>query len=90
MSLLRGDKKSFFVSYVTPHKSVTSRTLSRWIKCVLASAGVDTSIWDPHAVRAASSAHHSGARNLDLGQICRLADWSLRSGVFQKLYDRYV
>ena len=90
MSPLRGDQKSFFVSYVTPHKSVTSRTLSRWMKCVLTNAGVDTSLWDPHAVRAASSAHHSGVRNLDLGQICRLADWSLRSGVYKKFYVRYV
>jgi len=86
---IRGDDKFFFVSFVTPYKSVTSRTLARWLKTVLESASVDTSVWDPHALRSASSAHHRN-RNLDLGQICRLADWSLTSGVFKKFYDMYV
>ena len=90
MSQIRGDTRSFFVSYVTPHKSVTSKTLSGWIKSILTSAGVDTKLWDPHAVRSAASAHHSAARQLDLGQICRLADWSLSSGVYKKFYSRYV
>jgi len=86
---LRGDTKAFFVSFVTPFKSVTSRTLARWLKTVLEDASVDTSVWDPHALRSASSAHHK-SRNLDLGQICRLADWSTSSGVFKKFYDLYV
>ena len=86
---IRGDYKFFFVSFVTPYKSVTSRTLARWLKIVLESASVDTSVWDPHALRSASSAYHKN-RNLDLGQICRLADWSLTSGVFKKFYDMYV
>ena len=90
VSGIRGDSDSFFVSYVAPHKSVTSKTLSRWIKSILSSAGVDTQLWDPHAVRSAASAHQSAVRNLDLGQICRLADWSLSSGVYQKFYNRYV
>ena len=74
VSRIRGDSKSFFVSYVKPYRSVTSKTLSRWIKSVLTSAGVDNKLWDPHTVRSAASAHHSITRNLDLGQICHLAD----------------
>ena len=87
---IRGDSNSFFVSYVAPHKSVTSKTLSRWIRSTLSSAGVDTQLWDPHSVRSAASAHQSAVRQLDLGQICRLADWSLSSGVYKKFYNRYV
>ena len=85
-----GDAKSFFVSYVKPHKSVTSKTLSRWIKSVLTSAGISDKLWAPHTVRFAASSHHSNVRNLDLGQICHLADWSLTSGVYQKFYKRYM
>ena len=81
-----GDTKSFFVSYVKPHRSVTSKTLSRWIKTVLTSAGVDDKLWAPHAVRSASSSHHSTVKNLDLGQICRFTDWSMTSGVYLKFY----
>ena len=90
VAAIRGDFDTFFVSYVAPHKSVTSKTLSRWIKTILASAGVDTKLWDPHAVRSAASSHQTTVRHLDLGQICRLADWSLSSGVYQKFYCCYV
>ena len=31
VSVICGDSKSFFVSYMKPYRSVTSRTLSRWI-----------------------------------------------------------
>ena len=61
------DTKLFIVSYAKPHRSVRAQTLARWIKCVLTTAGVDRSIWAPHSVRAASSAHLSVAKNLDLG-----------------------
>ena len=69
-----GDKKTFFISYVKPHKSVTAKTLARWIKTVLTNASVDAKLWAPHSVRSASSTHLSSVKNLDLGQICKLAD----------------
>ena len=47
-------------------------------------------LWDPHAVRSAASSHHSTVRLLDLGRICRFADWSLSSGAYHKFYSRYV
>ena len=90
VSEIRGDKKTFFISYVKPHKSVTAKTLARWMKVVLTDAGVDPKLWAPHAVRAASSTHHSTVRDLDLGQICRLADWSMASSTYLKFYKRYV
>ena len=87
---LRGDNTSLFVSYLPPHKSVTSRTLARWIKEILSAAGVDTAVWGPQATRAASAAHMRTARNLSLAQLCKLADWSQVSGVFEKFYHRYL
>ena len=90
VSSIRGDAVSFFVSYNKPHKSVTARTLARWMKQILTMAGVNPDIWAPHSVRAAASTHHSVAKQLDLGQICRLTDWSMASGVFVKFYQHYV
>ena len=90
VSEIRGDKKTFFISYVKPHKSVTAKTLARWMKTVLTNSGVDPKLWAPHAVRAASSSHLSSVRDLDLGQICRLADWSMASSTYLKFYKRYV
>ena len=86
VSSIRGDNTAFFVSYVRPYKSVQSKTLARWMKAVLTNAGVDSTIWKPHAVRSASSTHHSIVRNLVLGQISQLADWSMASGTFLRLY----
>ena len=85
-----GDQKLFFVSFAKPHRSVTSRTLARWIKTVLSNAGVDAKLWAPHLVRSASSTHLSFVKNLDLGQICKLADCSIASNTYLKFYQRYV
>ena len=78
------------MSYQRPHKSVTSQTLARWMKTILTQAGVDPGVWKPHAVRSASSSHHNTTRQLDLEQICRLADWSMASSTYLKFYKRYV
>ena len=60
------------------------------MKTILTQAGVDPGVWKPHAVRSASSSHHSTTRQLDLEQICRLADWSMASTTYLKFYKRYV
>ena len=44
VSSIRQDQESFFVALVKPHASITSQTLARWMKCLLSSAGVDTSV----------------------------------------------
>ena len=44
VSNIRGNTKLFFVAYFKPHRTVTTRTLARWVKCVLTAAGVDPKI----------------------------------------------
>ena len=39
------------VSFVKPYKAVTSSTIGRWIKTVLASADIDTSAFSAHSTR---------------------------------------
>ena len=84
------DDLSLFVSWRRPHKSVSARTLSRWVTEVLAAAGVDTTAWAPHSGRAAALHHHHKTRNLTHMQICKLGDWSLTSGVYRKFYMKYL
>ena len=74
-----------FVSFVKPHKSVSSKTLARWMTTILALGGVDTSVYQQHSSRAASAALHRG-RGLTYRQLCVLADWSLCSNTFKKFY----
>ena len=87
-SKLLPDRHSFFISLKPPHKTVSSQTLSRWAADLLSAAGVDTKIFKAHSIRAAASNLH--ARSLSSIQICKLADWSTTSGVYQKFYLRYV
>ena len=60
-------------SYVRPHKPVTTDTLARWIKSVLRSSGIDTSVFKAHSVQSASSSH-AYARGVPIADILRAAD----------------
>ena len=44
-----------FLSYILPHKSVSSSTSARWIKSLMQLAGVDTTIPSAHSVRGAAT-----------------------------------
>ena len=87
---LRSDNISFFVRFTRPHHSVTSKTLSRWVREVLGKAGVNTAIWDPHSIRSASSAHLRASSNVDAISLCKRADWSLTSGTYERFYKKFI
>ena len=43
------------LSYVKPYGPVSSDTISRWVKFVLQSSGIDVNIFKPHSTRSAST-----------------------------------
>ena len=88
-NLRPSSSSTIFVSYVRPHKSVSSKTLSRWMTAILTLGGVDTSVFQQHSARAAAAALHR-SRGLTVRQLCVLADWSLCSNTFRKFYERYI
>ena len=88
VSALNGDRVSFFVSYVKPHNCVSPKSLSRWIVTLLSSAGVDTSAFKAHSTRSAAGVLLQ--KSLSYVDICKLADWSTKSGVFETFYLRYL
>uniref|UniRef100_A0A8W8NGD0 Uncharacterized protein n=1 Tax=Magallana gigas TaxID=29159 RepID=A0A8W8NGD0_MAGGI len=47
-------------SYVQPHKEVSRDTIARWIRTVMCAAGVDTTFFKAHSVRAASVSKAKG------------------------------
>ena len=49
------DSHSLFISYVKPHKPVTSRRIAHWIKDLLTEAGVNTAVFKAYSVRGAST-----------------------------------
>ena len=73
-----------FISYVKPHKHVSTDTLARWIKSILKVSGIDTSVFKAHSVRSASTSH-AYARGIPIAEILRTADWS-NEKTFRKYY----
>lgn len=80
---------SLFISFKKPHSTVSTQTLSRWIKSTLKDSGIDTNIFSAHSTRHASTsqAHNQGV-NIDL--IRKTAGWSGTSNIFSKFYHREI
>ena len=71
-----GEQKShLFLSFASPHHAIKTCTIARWLKIVMADAGVDLSKFKAHSTRAAavSKVPLSG---LSVMEIAKLGDWS--------------
>lgn len=77
--------QQLLVSYVS-YKTVSTKTVARWLKEVLQNSGIDTGIFKAHSFRgaAASAAFHRGC---SLQQILKTGDWSSVKN-FKKYYLR--
>ena len=85
---LRGDESKLFISFIKPHKAVTSSTIARWLRTILELSGIDSSIFGAHSTRSASTS--AAARGgVTLEDILKAANWSSES-VFQKFYHKKV
>ena len=73
-----------FLSYIKPHKPVTSQRLANWLKEILGKAGIDTSVFKAHSVRGASSTAAS-VKGVLIEDILRTTDWSTDS-TFRRFY----
>ena len=75
-----------FLSYVRPHKPVSSQQIAHWIKDILQLAGVDTAVFSAHSVRGASTSA-ALSKGIHLADILGMADWS-RDSTFKRFYYR--
>ena len=82
----RGTEYSYrlFLSFIGPFQAITSSTIARWLKSLLESTGINTSVFNAHSVHGASS---TAAANLGIttNDILKAADWSSES-IFQRFY----
>ena len=69
------------ISFIRPHKQVTSTTLGLWLRTFMSAAGIDSHIFKAHSVRGASTTTAANAF-VPLSTIMSMADWSSAS-VFQ-------
>ena len=80
--------RQLLISYHRPHRPVKSCSISRWIKCILSKAGIDTSIFSGHSTRSASTSK-ARAGGVSLQEILKMANWSGPSS-FLRFYYRPV
>ena len=63
--LQNADAYSVIISTIKPYHSVSAQTLARWIKQVMAEAGIDTSNFKQHSIRSTLA--------FTVAQICKQA-----------------
>jgi len=85
----QADCDSLFISFTKPYSSVGAQTISRWIKSVLKSSGIDTSTFSSHSCRHASTST-AFAKGVPLDTIRSRAGWSSTSSVFAQFYNRPI
>ena len=80
------ENNQLFLSFIQPHRPVTSSTLARWIKSLLQLAGVDTTIFSAHSLRGAPTTEALN-QGVSVQDILGMADWSQES-TFTGFYYR--
>ena len=86
---IRTTIKNLFIFVKKPIRNVSTQTLSHWVKDILNSSKIDTTVFSAHSVRHAST---SAAKRLgvDIELIRKTAGWSKHSETFAKFYDTNV
>ena len=74
------------ISYVKPHREITTATLARWMKEVLKRSSIDGILFKAHIVRSASTSTLY-SRGVNLSEILQMANWP-NEKTFNRFYNR--
>ena len=85
---LRGQESQLFISYTKPHKKVTSSTVGRWLKTIMAMAGIDVKSYRPHSIRAASTSKAYSV-GVPIQEIMKMAGWA-NARTFALFYNKPI
>lgn len=83
---IRGSEDLLLISFRSPFRPVTSQTISRWLKTVMALADIEKT-YTAHSTRHASSSS-AKRKGLSVSAIKESVGWSSSSQVFSKFYDK--
>jgi len=84
--LLRGTETKLLLSHAKPHHRAARDTISRWIRSVMAEAGVDVTTFKPHNTRAAAVSKTKNA-SVPVKEILDTAGWSSER-TFDRFYNK--
>ena len=81
-----GVPSALFLSYVSPHKPISTSRLAGWIKEALRQADIDTGIFQAHSIRGASSSK-AFTKGLTVREVVERGSWS-RESTWQRFYHK--
>lgn len=81
-------QSQLLISYVKRYKPVSRDTVSRWVRCTMALAGIDVTKYSAHNTRAASVSAASRA-SVNLDDILQTAGWSSEC-CFARFYNKPI
>ena len=76
------------ISFTRPHGKVSRDMIKRWIRTVMAEAGVDTNVFKAHSTRVAATSK-AASLHVHIDQILKVSGWST-AGKFGKFYKKPV
>jgi hypothetical protein len=85
---INSDYNRLLLSTVSPHKPVATSTISNWLKTLLKTVGIDTSIYTGHSTRAASTSK-AKQTGLSVADILDKANWT-KATTFHRHYHKSV
>ena len=87
-NVLRKGETQLLLCHTKPYGAASKDTIGRWIKTVMMKAGIDTSVFKPHATRSAATSAEKAAK-VSIDQVMTTAGWH-SSSIFGKYYDKPV
>lgn len=84
---IRDNEKYLFLTHRKPFHRASTQTISRWVKDVMKSSGININKFKSHSTRHASTSAFFRA-GLSIDSIKEAAGWSRKSMVFAKFYNR--
>ena len=82
----KSQKQQLLICYQSPHKPVSTTTIARWLKTVMAQAGICTDVYSAHSTRSASTSKAT-SKGVSTRSILKQA-YRTNALAFKRLYDR--
>ena len=85
---LRVDNNSLSISYLKPFGSVTTSTISRWLRNAMFLLGINVTKFKTHSIRSASTSR-AKMMNIPMCEIMKVAGWT-NEQTFARYYNKPV
>ena len=91
--VIRQKETQLLISYIKPHKAISTSTVSRWVMSMLSAAGIDTKTFKtfpkPKLFTRSASSSKAKVQGVPIKDILKRGSWS-NSSTFERFYSREI